>query len=97
MVFDWKGQEFALEKYEGGIVLGQGGIISNEEGRKLGMIGDSYSGWGCRVPEGEIENLRVEKIDTLANWRYQKEMGRPAPSGFYCYVRPATPEEWIKE
>jgi len=34
-----------------------------DRAREQGLEGSGYEGWICDVPESEIENARVEKID----------------------------------
>ena len=97
MMFDWRGQPFYLDRYRDGRV--QGGYSGYDGGwaREQGLEGNQYEGWLCDVPEAEIENVRVERMDLLEIWRYSKTFGVEPPQDLFTHVRPANEQEWIKE
>jgi hypothetical protein len=97
MLFDWRGQPFHLWRYRDGRVYGT--FLGNDLTwpRDKGLEGNQYEGWILNVPENEIENLRVEKIDILERERYRLTFKVDPPEDLFTYVRPATDQEWIKE
>jgi hypothetical protein len=97
MLFDWQGEPFKLLSYNDGVVAGLFLGGSTPWAREHNLEGDQYTGWYGQFPEAEIDNVRVEKSDLLAAWRYQKEMGTKSPPGLYRSVRPATSQEWTKD
>lgn len=97
MLFDWRGQPFKITKYSEGSIAGLYLGGSDPWARQQKLKGDQYSGWYGLFQEFEIDNVRVERTDLLAEWHYQTEMGTPAPPGLYTDVRAATSEEWVRE
>jgi hypothetical protein len=65
--------------------------------RDNNLEGNHYEGWRLNVPESEIENLRVEKIDILERERYRLTFKDDPPEDLFTYVRAATDQEWVKE
>lgn len=97
MLFDWHGQPFGLERYRDGRVYGTYSGTNGFWARDNNLEGNQYEGWRLNVPESEIENLRVEKIDILERERYRLTFKDDPPEDLFTYVRPATDQEWVKE
>lgn len=97
MNFDWRGQPFHLSRYRDGRVRGTYLGRDSSWAAAQGLEGSGYEGWLCEVPESEIDNLRVEKIDLLETWRYSKTFGVEPPRDPFVTIRPATDQEWIRE
>jgi hypothetical protein len=98
MLFDWRGRQFGLIRYRDGLVSGGYGGSDNAWAAEQGLEGSPYDGWYLLdAPEDEIENVRVEKHDSLASQNYRRTFKVEPPQGLFTYVRPATEQEWIKE
>ena len=97
MMFDWRGQPFHLDSYRDGRV--QGGYSGHDDSwaREQGLEGSGYAGWICDVPESEIANVRIERIDLLEPWRYRKTFAVEPPKDLFVDKRPATDHEWTRE
>ena len=97
MLFDWRGQPFKLDRYHEGRVRGV--FLGGDYywARDNGLEGSRYDGYFLDAPEQEIDNVRVEKYDSLAQQDYSRTFNVDPPEDLFVSVRPATDQEWIKE
>jgi hypothetical protein len=97
MLFDWRGGNFAFVSYIGGRVSGSYSGGDSSWAYAQGLAGGPYEGWTCNVPESEIENLRIERLDQLESWKYRRTFKVSPPHQLFRTVRPATNKEWVRD
>jgi hypothetical protein len=97
MLFDWRGKPFGIMRYHNGRVLGSYHGPDVFWAKENGLEGSTYEGFVLDAPEGEIENVRVEKTDILEDERYRHTFKTDPPPGLFTHVRPTTEQEWFKE